>query len=76
MTCTFVRRYRMLYLDSEGKLDLHFRISNHLDRCPACAEWFRHRQRIERTLRERLAAGAATPELWGRVLSRAREFRP
>jgi hypothetical protein len=61
----------MLYLDSEGDPELHFRISDHLGMCPACAEWFAGQQRFEQALRERLAAGEATPELWQRVLTGA-----
>jgi anti-sigma factor RsiW len=61
----------MLYLDSEGDAELHFRISDHLGMCPACAEWFAQQERFEKTLANHLAAGEATPELWERVLSRA-----
>lgn len=76
MTCTEVRSHWMLYLDSEGDSELHFRISDHLGMCPACAEWFHHEQRFEQALRERLQAGEATPELWGRVLASAGGVRP
>src|SRR5262249_62248034 len=61
MTCNEVRRHWMLYFDSEGDAELHFRISDHLGMCPACAEWFAAQQRFEQAVRERLAAGAATP---------------
>jgi anti-sigma factor RsiW len=71
MTCNEVRQHWMLYLDSEGDAELHFRISDHLGMCPACAEWFAKQQRFEQALAERLAAGQATPELWQRVLTRA-----
>ncbi len=76
MTCPDVRRHWMLYLDGEGDAELHFRISDHLAMCPACAEWFHHRQRFEQALRERLAAGEATPELWDRVLVHGCAVRP
>src|SRR5438094_779497 len=71
MTCNEVRQHWMLYLDSEGDPELHFRISDHLGMCGACAEWFAQQQRFERALAEHLADGEATPELWARVLSRA-----
>jgi len=61
----------MLYLDSEGDAELHFRIREHLDMCPSCAEWFTQQQRLEQAFNERLASGEATPELWERVLSRS-----
>jgi anti-sigma factor RsiW len=61
----------MLYVDSEGDAELHFRISDHLGMCSACAEWFAGQQRFEQALTERLARGSATPELWERVLRRA-----
>lgn len=71
MTCNEVRQHWMLYLDSEGDAELHFRISDHLGMCPACAEWFAQQERFEKALTEHLAAGEATPELWERALSRA-----
>jgi anti-sigma factor RsiW len=61
----------MLYLDSEGDPELHFRISGHLAMCPGCVEWYAQEQRFEQALTERLAATPATPELWDRVLARA-----
>src|SRR5712692_4986755 len=76
MKCHEVRQHWMLYLDSEGDAELHFRISDHLGMCPACAEWFAKQQRFEQGLSERLAAGQATPELWVRVLGRAGITRP
>jgi anti-sigma factor RsiW len=71
MTCNEVRQHWMLYFDSEGDAELHFRISDHLGMCPACAEWFARQKRFEQALEERLAEGQATPELWRRVLTRA-----
>jgi len=71
MTCHEVRQHWMLYFDSEGDAELHFRISDHLAMCPACAEWYAHQQRFEQALSEKLAAGQETPELWHRVLERA-----
>ncbi len=72
MNCNEVRNHWMLYLDSEGDPELHFRISAHLAMCPDCAEWYAQQQRFEQGLTERLAATPATPELWDRVLARAR----
>jgi hypothetical protein len=71
MTCTEARKNWMLYLDSEGDPQLHLRVTEHLGRCPACAEWFAQQQRLEAAVRDRLASGDRTPALWGRVLSRA-----
>jgi len=71
MTCNEVRQHWMLYVDSEGDPELHFRLSDHLGMCPACAEWYAQQQRFEQALKERLAAAKATPELWQRVLTRA-----
>lgn len=70
MTCNEVRQHWMLYLDSEGDPELHFRIHNHVAMCPECAEWLAKRQRLEQALTERLVAGAATPELWQRILAK------
>jgi anti-sigma factor RsiW len=71
MNCHDVRQHWMLYLDSEGDSELHFRINEHLGMCPACAAWMARQQRFEQALADRLAAGAATAELWQRVLRRA-----
>jgi hypothetical protein len=67
MNCTEARTNWMLYLDREGDPELHARIAGHLARCPACAEWFARQQRLEAAVRDRLAAGEATPALWDRV---------
>jgi hypothetical protein len=71
MTCHEVRQHWMLYFDSEGDAELHFRISDHLAMCPTCAEWFAQQQRLEQALGDKLAAGQATPDLWSRALNRA-----
>jgi hypothetical protein len=70
MTCTEARRHWMLYLESEGDAALHLRVREHLADCPACADWFAGQERLEHNIRERLTAGAETPELWQRVLTR------
>ncbi len=72
MTCHDVRQHWMLYLDSEGDAQLHFRIGDHLAMCPHCAAWFAKQQRFESALNERLAAGKPTPELWQRLSRRIR----
>jgi anti-sigma factor RsiW len=61
----------MLYLDSEGDLELHFRLSEHLAMCSRCAEWFAQQQRFEQALTQRLAATPANLEMWNRVLASA-----
>src|SRR3972149_4086233 len=68
MTCNDVRQHWMLYLDSEGDPELHFRISDHLGMCPECAEWFAKQERFERLASEHLRGGAADDELGSRVL--------
>lgn len=71
MNCNEARQHLMLYVDSEGDPELHFRISDHLGMCPECAEWFAKQQHFEQAIKERLAEGEATPALWDRVLIRA-----
>lgn len=71
MTCNETRRHWMLYLDSEGDAELHFRISDHLGMCPECAEWFAKQERFERLVTEHLKDGPADDELWSRVLRRS-----
>src|SRR5262249_28816308 len=71
MTCTEVRQHWMLYLDSEGDLELHLRIRDHLAECPACAKWFTEQQQLEKRINKHISAGNSTPDLWRRVLSQA-----
>jgi anti-sigma factor RsiW len=71
MNCREVRQHLMLYLDSEGGPELHFRISDHLGMCTDCAAWFAAEERFERALARRLAEGEATPGLWARALAGA-----
>ncbi len=68
MNCTEARQNWMLFLDSEGDPQLHLQVTDHLGCCPACAEWFARRQRLEDAVRQCLAAGDSTPALWDRVL--------
>jgi anti-sigma factor RsiW len=76
MNCNEARQHLMLYLDSEGDPELHFRISEHLGACPDCAEWFAKQQRFEQAIKERLAEGHTAPELWDRVLAVAGIAQP
>lgn len=70
MNCTEARQHWMLYLDREGDPKLHLRIRDHIGECPGCAKWFAEQQRLEQGIGQCLAAGASTPELWTRVLSK------
>ena len=65
MTCNEVRQHWMLYVDSEGDAELHFRISDHLGMCSACAEWFAGQQRFEQALASYDKALALDPHLDG-----------
>jgi anti-sigma factor RsiW len=71
MTCAEARDNWMLYLDSEGDAALHLQVGEHLGRCPDCAGWFARRRRLEDEVNARLAAGEASPAVWGRVLAGA-----
>ncbi|MEX0675902.1 MAG: zf-HC2 domain-containing protein [Pirellulales bacterium] len=68
MNCDEARRHWNLYHDSEGDVELHFRIEEHLANCPHCAEWFHKQGRLEDLLVHKLTAPAPHPELWNRVL--------
>ena len=68
MKCNEARQHWNLYYDSEGDVELHFRIEQHLADCPDCAEWFRQQSRLEGLLVAKLAAPAPTSELWNRML--------
>ena len=68
MNCYDVRQHWMLYHDSEGDAELHFRINDHLATCPDCAKWFSKQSRLESLLTEKLGSQPPTPELWNRVL--------
>jgi anti-sigma factor RsiW len=66
----------MLYLDSEGDPELHFRLGDHLAMCPQCVEWLARQGRFECALKARLAEGEETPGLWDRALKRADALPP
>jgi hypothetical protein len=68
MNCSEARQHWNLYHDSEGDVELHFRIEEHLANCAGCAEWFHSQSRLEDLLAEKLAARTPDPELWNRVL--------
>jgi hypothetical protein len=76
MNCHEARQHWMLYIDSEGDPELHFRISDHLAMCPDCAEWFAKQHRFEQAVAERLAASEPTAQLWDRVLGKAGVVQP
>jgi anti-sigma factor RsiW len=71
MTCTVARHHALTYIDGEAGPDLGRRIDDHLAICPACAGWFDRQGRLERAIRDRLAAGDATLAVWGRILDRS-----
>jgi len=71
MNCTEARQHWMLYLDSEGDPELHLRIREHIAGCPACASWFAEQQQLDNRINGELSAGGATPDVWGRVLTKA-----
>lgn len=67
MNCDDVRQHWNLYHDSEGDVEMHFHIEEHLAVCADCAEWFHHQSRLEDLLVEKLAVQSPTPEVWNRV---------
>jgi anti-sigma factor RsiW len=71
MNCSEARHHDLAYLDGEADPELRLRIDEHLEGCPACVAWFGRQERLERTIRDRLASGRATPEMWDRILARA-----
>ncbi len=71
MDCHTTRRYWHLYYDSEGDAELHQRVNAHLALCPACAQWFERRSRLEDRLAEKLAGSEATEALWQSVERRS-----
>lgn len=56
MNCQQARRHWDLYYDSEGEAELHFHLNEHLERCPACAQWFDRQSRFESLIEKRLSA--------------------
>lgn len=76
MNCPEVRRHWHLYHDSEGDADLHWGISQHLDRCSACAQWFAGQSRFEQLLADKLSQPADDHRLWEQVLAGAGLVQP
>jgi len=76
MNCEHIRRHWDLYHDSEGDAELHWNISQHLDNCAACAEWFSKQSRLEDLLSEKLNTLPPDGELWAGVLGNAGLSRP
>ncbi|MEX0701780.1 MAG: zf-HC2 domain-containing protein [Planctomycetales bacterium] len=54
MNCEEIRRHWHLYHDSEGDAELHWNVSQHLENCAPCAEWFAKQSRFEDLLAEKL----------------------
>jgi len=76
MNCDEIRRHWNLYHDSEGDAELHWTISQHLDDCPSCAEWFAKQSRFEDLLAEKLGDVSGDEQVWQRVLAGAQLARP
>ncbi|MGD9854191.1 MAG: anti-sigma factor [Planctomycetaceae bacterium] len=76
MNCEDIRRHWDLYHDSEGDAELHWNISQHLDQCATCAEWFSKQSRLEDLLSEKLNTVPPDEELWSTVLGNAGLSRP
>ena len=72
MNCTEARQNWMLFLDSEGDAELHLRIREHIGVCSDCAKWFAEQRVIEHKITDAISSGQPTPQLWQRVLSRAK----
>lgn len=68
MNCEKIRQHWHLYYDSEGDPELHFEIREHLDACPACAQWFAGQEWLERRITEKLRAGSTDRKMWNRLL--------
>lgn len=71
MNCDEARRCWNLYHDSEGDAELHLHINEHLESCPACAEWFFKQSLFEDHFTQHVAPQPADPQLWRSVLAAA-----
>lgn len=76
MNCDEIRRHWNLYHDSEGDAELHWQISQHLEQCIPCAEWFVKQSRFEDFLNDKLREPADDAQVWATVLSGAGLTRP
>lgn len=76
MNCDEIRRHWNLYHDSEGDAELHWQISQHLEHCIPCAEWFAKQSRIEDLLTDKLREPADDGQVWASVLAGAGLTRP
>lgn len=81
MNCEDIRRHWHLYHDSEGDAEMHWSVSQHLENCAPCAEWFAKQSRFETLLAEKLlqspgdeAPGGGPP--WAEILIAAGVARP
>jgi len=76
MNCDEIRRHWSLYHDSEGDAELHWQISQHLERCIPCAEWFAKQSRFEDLLVGKLREPTEDGQVWSSVLAGAALTRP
>ncbi len=76
MNCEEIRRHWHLYHDSEGESEIHWTISQHLDNCAPCAEWFSKQSRFEDLLSEKLRNVSSEEHLWQSVLANTGLSRP
>jgi predicted anti-sigma-YlaC factor YlaD len=76
MNCRDAREHWNLYHDSEGDAEVHFEISEHLEHCSACAQWFAQQRWLENTFVARLATHNRNAALWERLTARAGLVEP
>ena len=76
MNCDDSRRHWSLYHDSEGDAELHWQISQHLEHCIPCAEWFAKQSRFEDLLADKLREPVDDDQVWASVLAGAGFTRP
>lgn len=74
MNCQEARKHWDLYYDSEGDAEVHFRVNEHLQRCPECSAWFDAQSRLETSLVEAIAGNGTNEDQridWQKVLDAA-----
>jgi len=72
MDCKIIRKYLMLYLDSELGPEMTFEVSQHLDTCGSCQRLFDQEARLESHIRSILSRPAdGDGILWRRALQKA-----
>jgi hypothetical protein len=67
MNCHEAQRHWNLYHDSEGDVELHLRLGDHLEACAACAEWYRRQSHFERQLAAKLRAPGPDGSVWRQI---------